>query len=548
MKTKLLLLFLTVFSFGKAQVTFSENFDATTPDLTGWVYSDFALNSNLPCSGTKSLTKDFNAINSTGTVTTKNYVSNGGAITFTHTYKMLKLGLNNAQADFKLGYSVNNGPNVTVLYLAGGYVSSCSAGFTMDIPASAVPAGSNVKIWVQYIQHDNTFRLGLDNFAAVQEAAPTIVSATANPILNGGTINYVLNANKLVTTSVINYGLSSTALTSQIAGSNAAGSTDTALSTDITGLLPGTTYYYQIVATNSFGSTSSTINSFVTGTNAPIAEYNFNNTMDNINGNSPFALNSGTYVAGRNSNSQMALQTNNYGRSAIIPNLPVGSAARTVSIWYKVSTANANNVLFVYGAGSGENAYGVSFNSTNTWYNFAWNTNTSISNATNDGQWHHLVTTFDASKTSKVYVDGVLKNTVVQSGWNTSANGNVFWLGGQFSYNSSPFNGIVDDLQIYNYALTQAQVTALFTNATLGTTEIVEQKSDISIYPNPAADFVMIQSKEKINSVEMYNMAGQKVLESKATKINISNLKSGIYMIQIKDVKNQTVTKKFIKQ
>jgi hypothetical protein len=37
MKTNLLLLFLVIFSLGKAQVTFSENFDAATPDLTGWV-------------------------------------------------------------------------------------------------------------------------------------------------------------------------------------------------------------------------------------------------------------------------------------------------------------------------------------------------------------------------------------------------------------------------------------------------------------------------------------------------------------------------------
>ncbi|MFC6267395.1 LamG-like jellyroll fold domain-containing protein [Frigoriflavimonas asaccharolytica] len=545
MKTKLLLLFLVITTFAKAQVTFSENFDAATPDLTGWVYTDFTIGGSIACSGTKSLTKDFNAVNSTGRVTTKNYVSTGGDITFTHTLRMLILGPNNAQANFKIGYSVNNGSDVTVLNAMGGYVPSCSAGFPMTIPGSAVPAGSNVKIFVQYQQADYTFRLGLDNFAAVQQAAPTVVSATANPIFNGGTINYVLNANTLATTSVINYGLSSTALSNQILGSNASGSTDTAFAADITGLLPATTYYYQVVATNSFGSTSSTINSFITGTSEPIAEYNFNNTMNNINGNSPFAVNSSTYVAGRDSNSQMALQTNNFGRSAIIPNLPVGTVSRTVSIWYKVTGTSANNTLFVYGAGSGESAYGVSFNTTNTWYNFAWNTSTSFSNASNDGQWHHLVTTFDSSKTTKMYVDGVLKNTVVQNGWNTSTSGNVFWLAGQFG-NSSPFNGAVDDLKIYNYALTQAQVTALFTNATLATTENTIKTKDISIYPNPAKDFVNIQSENKVQTVEIYNMAGQKVLETREMKINTSNLKPGVYMVKIKDVDNQISSQKLI--
>ena len=170
MKTKLLLLLLVIFSFGKAQVTFSENFDAATPDLTGWVFTDFTIGTSVPCSGTKSLSKDFNAVNSTARVTTKNYVSNGGNITFTHSFKMLRLasGGANPQYNFILGYSVNNGPLVTVWNLSGGYVPNCSNGFTMTIPASAVPAGSNVKIIVQYEQSGTTFRLGLDNFAAIQ--------------------------------------------------------------------------------------------------------------------------------------------------------------------------------------------------------------------------------------------------------------------------------------------------------------------------------------------------------------------------------------------
>lgn len=543
MKTKLLLLFLVIFSLGKAQVTFSENFDAATPDLTGWVYSDFALNSNLPCSGTKSLTKDFNAINSTGTVTTKNYVSNGNAIKFTHTYKMLKLGLNNAQADFKLGYSVNNGANVTVLFLSGGYVSSCSAGFTMDIPASAVPAGSNVKIWVQYIQHDYTFRLGLDNFAAVQESSPSILSASANPSYNNAKINYVVNANSLPSTSVINYGLSSTALSSQVTGSTAAGTADTALVTDIPSLSPETTYYYQVVATNSLGSTSSTVNSFKTGKFEPIAEYNFNNTYNNVNGNTPFSSNAGTsFTTDRNANPSAAININNTGSTATILNLPLNNQQRTVSMWVKYNVVNTNiNFLYHYGtSASGNGGYTTTFAATQ--FGVGGNHSANSPNVVNT--WYHMVFVYDGEN-SLIYKNGVLQGTLARA-WNVVNNGDLFRLGLTETGGANFFNGAIDDLKIYNYAISQSQVTALYNPTTLATTENNASSGEISIYPNPAKDFVNIQSNIKVKSVEIYNMAGQKVLNSKETKINTTNLKPGVYMVKIKDVANQISSQKLI--
>ena len=501
------------------------------------------MNSNLPCSGTKSLTKDFNAINSTGTVTTKNYVSNGGAITFTHTYKMLKLGLNNAQADFKLGYSVNNGPNVTVLYLSGGYVSSCSAGFTMNIPASAVPAGSNVKIWVQYIQRDYTFRLGLDNFAAVQEAPPTIVSATANPSYNIAKINYVVNANNLPSTSVINYGLSSSALSSQVTGSTFAGITDTALVTDIPSLAPETTYYYQVVATNSLGNTSSTVNSFRTGKFTPIAEYNFDNSYNNVNGNTPFSSNTGTsFTTDRNGNPSGAININNTGSTATILNLPLNNQQRTVSMWVKYNVVNTNiNFLYHYGtSASGNGGYTTTFAATQ--FGVGGNHSANSSNVSNT--WYHMVFVYDGEN-SIIYKNGVLQGTLARA-WNVINNNDLFRLGLTETGGANFFNGAIDDLKIYNYAISQSQVTDLYNQITLSTTENKASSSDISIYPNPAKDFVNIQSDIKIKSAEIYNMAGQKVLESKATKINTSNLKPGVYMVKITDVKNNTTSKKLV--
>ena len=53
--------------------------------------------------------------------------------------------------------------------------------------------------------------------------------------------------------------------------------------------------------------------------------------------------------------------------------------------------------------------------------------------------------------------------------------------------------------------------------------------------------------KNEVDSIEIYTILGQKVLESKNKQINVSSLATGIYMVRIKDTENAISTKKFIK-
>ena len=69
----------------------------------------------------------------------------------------------------------------------------------------------------------------------------------------------------------------------------------------------------------------------------------------------------------------------------------------------------------------------------------------------------------------------------------------------------------------------------------------------INVYPNPTASNWTVESSSIINSVKLFNLLGQKVLEqtSNDTKVNIdaSNLETGVYMLQI----NNTTMKRLIK-
>jgi phosphodiesterase/alkaline phosphatase D-like protein len=82
----------------------------------------------------------------------------------------------------------------------------------------------------------------------VVSTAPTAIAATT------ATMNGTVNANNFSSTVSFNYGLT-TAYGSTLPGvpSPVTGSTVTAVSAGLTGLLPGTTYHYQVCATNSAG-------------------------------------------------------------------------------------------------------------------------------------------------------------------------------------------------------------------------------------------------------------------------------------------------------
>lgn len=73
---------------------------------------------------------------------------------------------------------------------------------------------------------------------------------------------------------------------------------------------------------------------------------------------------------------------------------------------------------------------------------------------------------------------------------------------------------------------------------------------DYSFFPNPTSDKVIIQSKNEIQQVSVYNLTGQLLIEhktnSKNTQVNIAELAVGTYFFKVK-IKEQTVIFKVLK-
>jgi hypothetical protein len=78
------------------------------------------------------------------------------------------------------------------------------------------------------------------------------------------------------------------------------------------------------------------------------------------------------------------------------------------------------------------------------------------------------------------------------------------------------------------------------------------EKLDVSVYPSPADDEVTIKSSQIITSLELYSMTG-KMLQSSVSsftemKLNLSQLSSGMYVINVRLENGRALKKKIVKR
>jgi hypothetical protein len=165
---------------------------------------------------------------------------------------------------------------------------------------------------------------------------------------------------------------------------------------------------------------------------------------------------------------------NSFVKAANI-DFPTGNAARSISVWIKSSQSiptNAFPLIVEYGAiGVIGEYYGMGLcPRSNDACNNApagvagvgvWGPRSGITTAgpVNDGTWHYLASTFDGIN-HRLYLDGVSQGaTAVRT--NTVLNTYLF-IGGPIQSVTTFFNGTIDDLRIYNRALSAQEVAQLY--------------------------------------------------------------------------------------
>jgi len=132
--------------------------------------------------------------------------------------------------------------------------------------------------------------------------------------------------------------------------------------------------------------------------------------------------------------------------------------AYTISVWAN-SSGYVNSVNAVVRDSGGTWLY-ITHNSNDKWQFRYWDSestshNLYSNNTITEGEWCHIIITNDGSS-QYMYIDGVQVDSENASGFQA----NNFGL--TISSSSGPFNGFIDEVRIYNRALTAREVKALY--------------------------------------------------------------------------------------
>ncbi len=256
----------------------------------------------------------------------------------------------------------------------------------------------------------------------------------------------------------------------------------------------------------------------------------------------------------------------------------LGSSARAVSFWAKT----INNISPMAAVSWGDSQFYP-----NTGKKFGCEFNYASAGLTVDGadcaityqtpiafddnNWHHYVFQMDSAALLNqvtVFMDAIPVNTILHnfrgtSTMNTIHNFNVLF--GKMDY-SSPyfFQGSLDDIAIWNRVLTSQEILALYNGASpcsseTGLTELNNQNSLFSLYPNPVSSQLTITCNEKLIrdkeiQLSIYALDGRlikteqiKVSEINQFNVNTANLSQGLYHVEIKS-NNYSQNIKFVKE
>ena len=275
-------------------------------------------------------------------------------------------------------------------------------------------------------------------------------------------------------------------------------------------LTPGSSHTYTYAATDGTHLTArspSSASVTVASTN-PAHTYNqtvlndnpsffwqLNDTGSTATDSSPNGFN-GSYTGGTTQGvsgpipSSTATSFNGNSGNVVSQNTVVGPETFSIELWFKTTTNTGGKLI-----GLGNSQSGMSGNYDRHIYMMndgqlvfgIWNNQTETietPNVYNDGQWHYVVATYDATNTTgrnmALYVDGNLIGTATSSSaqaytgyWRIGGDNLNGWNLDPWGSNSQGttqplsyyFNGTIADAAVYPTALTAAQVTAHFAAA-----------------------------------------------------------------------------------
>jgi hypothetical protein len=226
-----------------------------------------------------------------------------------------------------------------------------------------------------------------------------------------------------------------------------------------------------------------------------IAHWELDGNATDETGNHNGTVNGATLTADRFGNPNSAYdftRPNSITTSGWSGGLP---ATTTFSMWAQADSF-PNTMLFNAGNnGQGPDLFFVpggnpSYISWNVWDAGNNSFTTFPTTVIADQQWHHYVVVNDqGSNTAQLYIDGGLEGTAAYRAGN-----NAFTIGNSHANGGWGWDGDIDDVQIYDTALTLADVSSLHSS---GSVSVPESGSTLALFGGVILAFGVFRSKVK---------------------------------------------------
>ncbi len=192
-----------------------------------------------------------------------------------------------------------------------------------------------------------------------------------------------------------------------------------------------------------------------------------NNALDMVGTNHGTLVNDATYAAGKVNQAFSFDGTDDYVEMSGNATGVFGASAFTVDFWMYANNNGSNTYLMGKSDPDGGTGWDVRLDN-NTIQVIGvngWGFNITSDASVTAGAWHHI--SISATDTQvNLYIDGVLKGTSARNTISTTTN--PFRIGDTSNFGGTAFNGFIDEVDVFNRALTGEEIAAIYNTGSAG--------------------------------------------------------------------------------
>ena len=317
-------------------------------------------------------------------------------------------------------------------------------------------------------------------------------------------------------------------------------------------------------------------------TNGLVGYYPFTgNANDQSGNNNNGIVTNATLVSDRYGNANSAYSFNGTNTFISVPHdssIAYFPNGQTISMWLKISSypTNGKENILIDKRDNTNKYYQVFLSdfSNVDWAVYRFGESAAVSSQANNinfsslplNQWFNLTYTTNLD-TTKSFLNGILMNTFISTsliGFNTDSL--LFGKSNQGFSTDDFYNGLLDDIRIYNRPLNMTEVSSLYNeglcyqfitvtdtlliNTTITGFNPITYQNTIKVWPNPTHDHITIDNGNIANltgyQIKITNSLSQQVFQSNITQqqfyVDLTTWTgNGIYFVHIIDGQGNTI-------